>query len=153
MMKGACGNKLLAINLLVNMTASGVANFTNTMLIRHAEAERGIKVYSDPEYKNEVGLSKKCALLAVEYTSISRAALAAFCMAIPIGMMMTINIAGLGPTRRLPKIAADVTTLSIGLYLGLPLSVALFPTSLFAKGCDIEPEFRHYETVYFDRGK
>lgn len=45
MMKGATGNKFLAINFLVNASAAGGANFFNTLCMRYPEMDRGIKIY------------------------------------------------------------------------------------------------------------
>ena len=43
----ATGKKFLLINLLVNASAAGAANWCNTMCMRHCEMKKGIKIYSD----------------------------------------------------------------------------------------------------------
>ena len=47
MTKTATGKKLLLLNLLVGASASGCANFCNTICMRYTEIEKGITVYSD----------------------------------------------------------------------------------------------------------
>jgi len=57
----ATGKKLLLVNLLVSATASGCANFCNTLCMRYTEINKGINVYSDIDMKKNEGISVKCA--------------------------------------------------------------------------------------------
>ena len=57
MTKGAAGNKMLFYNLLVGATASGAANFCNTMSMRYAEISKGINIYEDPDLNKFIGVS------------------------------------------------------------------------------------------------
>lgn len=57
MTKGATGSKMLFFNFLVGATASGAANFCNTMSMRYAEISKGIKIYEDPDLTKCIGVS------------------------------------------------------------------------------------------------
>ena len=134
MMKGSTGNKYLAINLLVNASAASSANIANTMLMRHAEIERGISVFADPELENEIGVSKDCAKQALALTSVTRGALATVCMAVPISLLMMMNVFKLKPKGKNSLIMSEVTALAIGLYIGLPISLAMYPSIIRVDG-------------------
>ena len=103
--KGASGNKLLMINLVVQATAVGTASFLNSVSMRYTEIKKGITVYSDSDLKNEVGVSQKCAESAVINTATSRVALGAMCLSSPVAMMMISNSLRLTPNARYAKIA------------------------------------------------
>lgn len=152
-MKGSNGNKFLAINLLVNASATSTANAASTLCMRYAEIKKGITVFKDPELQIEAGVSKECAKQAVVLTSFSRGALGSVCMVVPISLMMMLNLFSIKPVGHMSKFSLQIATLAMGLYIGLPISVALCPTVLSANGQDIEPEFNSNELVYFYRGK
>lgn len=65
LIKGATGNKFLLINLMVNASAAGTANFCNTYCMRYAETYKGITIYEDEKFTSEIGISTECAKSAV----------------------------------------------------------------------------------------
>ena len=67
-------------------------------------------------------------------------------------MMMGISSMGMMPRVKGLKMVTEVGCVGVGLWLGLPLSVATFPNLTVVKGNTCEPEFHKYEKVYFNRG-
>ena len=152
MTKGATGKKLLLLNLLVGASASGSANFCNTLCMRYTEIAKGITVFSDEKLSQEVGISSKCAESAVFNTATSRVVMSLIAMSLPVALMISMGAIGLAPKAKAPKFVMDVSTVAVGLFFGLPLSVAMFP-SLSAKNAkECEQEFHKHETLYYNRG-
>ena len=148
----ATGKKLLLLNVLVGASASGSANFCNTMCMRYTEIKSGITVYSDDELTNKAGVSKACAEVAVYNTAVSRVAMSIIALATPAALMLLMGGLGLTPKSKLPKLTLDVATVAFGLFIGLPLSVAMFPGLTIKKGKDCEEEFHKHDNIYFNRG-
>jgi hypothetical protein len=152
MTKTATGKKLLLLNLLVGASASGSANFCNTLCMRYTEIAKGITVYTDDDLTKEAGVSSKCAEAAVYSTAQSRVAMSFISLATPVVLMISFGAIGLMPKAKAPKFVFDVSTVAIGLFFGLPLSVAMFPSLSVMKGKRAEPEFHKHENLYYNRG-
>ena len=127
MTKSASGNKLLVLNFLVAASASGSANFCNTMIMRYPETKKGITVYRDKELTEDVGVSKECAKTAVKETALSRVCMSYMCIGIPTFSIMLVRALGYMPQSRGPKFAAELSCITVGILLGLPFSLSIFP--------------------------
>jgi hypothetical protein len=153
MMKGVSGSKLLFINFVVSCSASMTANFFNSMCMRYPEIDRGITVYSDKEQKHPVGVSKVCASNAVYETAYSRIAMSFICLGTPTFLNLFITgVMKISPAGRAGKFGLDILTIGTGLYIGLPISVAIFPSESVKTGASCEPEFHKHENIYFNKG-
>lgn len=103
--------------------------------------------------KDEVGISNVCAKKAVYNTAASRVAMALMSLGIPVTMMLAMGGAGMTPKAKFPKTALELGTIGIGLYIGLPYSVAMFPSESVIKGKECEDKFHKYDYIYYNRGK
>jgi len=151
--KGATGNKLLLLNFFVAAAASGSANFFNGLCMRYTEINKGISVYSDPDMNEEIGVSSVAAKKAVYITAGSRVAMSAISQSIPVAMMITMRGIGMSPKAKGPKTALELGTIGCGLYLGLPYSVAMFPSESVMAGKEAEDKFHKFDYIYYNRGK
>lgn len=150
--RGATGNKILVINSVVAIAGSGTANFFNTMAMRYTEIDKGISVYKDEQLTEQIGISKKCAEKAVINTASSRVVMSILALAIPPTIMLTLRSVGLSPVARGPKLAFESGTIGVGLFFGLPMSVACFPSICKTSGAGLEKPFKEYSDVYYNRG-
>jgi len=148
----ATGGKLFFLNFLVGAVASGTAGFCNSFCMRYPEIKKGIKVYSDEKLENYAGISNKCAESAVYETSTSRVIMSLLCMGIPTFMILGFGAVGVSPKGRISKSLFEIIFITIGLRLGLPTSVAVFPSLSSKKGTDLEEQFSKHETIYFNKG-
>ena len=152
MTKGATGNKLLLMNLFVSVVASGCANFANTLCMRYTEITKGISVYEDKELKKEIGISNKWAETAVYNTALSRVYMSAISLSIPIALMIGASKMGLRPNSKMPKTLFEATMIAYGLYVGLPISCAIFTNVSVKAGKEAEKPFHKYDYIYYSRG-
>jgi hypothetical protein len=56
--QNASGLRLLLLNTFVGATAGACANFSNTMMMRMPEVDKGIEVFSDERLTKSLGISK-----------------------------------------------------------------------------------------------
>lgn len=150
--KGASGKKLFFLNFIVGASASGTANFFNTLCMRYVEISKGITVYKDEETTVPAGISKKAAESAVYETAISRCCMSLMCMGTPTILVLLLGAMGFSPKGRSARTLLDIGTITVGLYVGLPMSVAIFPPLSIKKGTDLEPEFHMHDKIYFNKG-
>jgi len=80
-------------------------------------------------------------------------AMSGIALTVPALMMMSLRTMGLFPQAKAPKLMVELSCVGFGLYLGLPLSVATFPSLCKVKGSTLEPEFAQHEEVWYNRGK
>ena len=73
-------------------------------------------------------------------------------LSIPVGLMISMGAVGLSPKSKNPKFVMDVGTVAIGLFFGLPLSVAMFPSLAVKNAKECEPEFQKHDQLYYNRG-
>jgi hypothetical protein len=146
------GKKLFFINFVVSAVSSGSAGFCNSLCMRYPEIKKGIKVYSDEKLENCVGISVKSAESAVYETASSRFVMSLMAMGIPTFIILSLGSVGLVPKAKLPKSIFEVLCISCGLYLGLPISVSVFPSLTIKNGTDLEEEFHKHEKIFFNKG-
>lgn len=97
MTKTATGKKLLLLNTMVGGTAGATASFCNTYFMRMAEMEKGIDVYREETLHTKVGVSKKCAEMAVTETALSRSAMSICCVGMPAVLLISLGVLGWRP--------------------------------------------------------
>lgn len=146
------GKKLFFLNFLVSATSSAVANFVNSLCMRYPEIAKGITVFSDAELKHSAGVSNKAAESAVYQTATSRMAMSVMCMGIPTIAILLLGGLGVSPKGKITKMGFEVFMISGGLYIGLPISIAVFPSLSVKKGTDLEPAFHKHDNIYFNKG-
>jgi len=137
--KSMKGGSVVLANSIINYVAVASAGFLNTYCMRMGEMSRGIKIQD--ENGEEMGISKKCAEVAVLQTSLSRMILSAPTFIIPGVSMFFLDKMGLIPKARAPRTVLELAVISVALYLALPLSVSLFPPRGEINANEIEPEF------------
>ncbi len=152
MIVGISGKKLLLINFAVSAAASMSANFCNSLCMRYPEIEKGIEVFSDEELKVPAGISQKCAESAVYETAYSRVAMSFMVLAIPVALVLASGKMGIKPKGTFAKNLLQMTTIGLGLQLGLPMSVAIFPPVSIKNGSELEESFHIHEKIYFNKG-
>ena len=115
-----------ALSALLPFMAVGSANVTNVAMMRRAELQSGIKVFT--EEGRELGVSKVAAKDAITMTAVTRVLLPMPCIAFPPVIMTLLEertrLFKRFPRARLPTLAG-ITTALFG--LGLALAVPLFP--------------------------
>jgi len=146
------GMKLFFINFIVSAFSSGTAGFCNSLCMRYPEITKGIKVYSDPNLENYVGISKKSAESAVYETASSRFVMSLTCMGVPTLMLLGLGSMGMVPKGKAPKTLFEIFMIAFGLYVGLPISVAVFPSLTAKNGKDLEEEFHKHDKIFFNKG-
>ena len=102
-------------------------------------------MYKDPETLIPVGVSKKAAESAVYETATSRFIMSMMCMGTPTFLVLMSGALGVSPQGKTFKALFDIGAIGLGLYIGLPLSVAIFPPLKIKKESDLEPEFHMHD--------
>ena len=59
---------------------------------------------------------------------------------------------GIKPRGKIPKNLLQISTIGVGLYFGLPMSVAIFPPVSVKKGPELEECFHAHDKIYFNKG-
>ena len=111
--------------------------------MRQTELNKGINVIH-PETNENLGLSKKCAEVAVLNTAISRFALAAP-LFIPAILFFAADKMRMVPTGKHARTVFEMGLVFCNCYLAVPLSVAMFPKFSSIASSDLEPEFQKIE--------
>jgi hypothetical protein len=126
-------------NALVNSVALSAGGFLSAAVLRESELRKGINLYD--EENNLRGKSKKCAKKAVIQTASTRIALASATVLAPGAIIFYLEKTGrMIPI--LPRIATELSVISIILLFGLPLSVALYSNQGKVAVNDLEKEFK-----------
>jgi len=74
------------------------------------------------------------------------------CLATPTALVFLGSGFGINPKGKFVKFVFDMSTIGVGLYIGLPVSVAIFPPVSEMKGKDLEKQFHVHENIYFNKG-
>lgn len=138
---GVTGAKMVFFNTVSTYIACASAGFSNAYLMRQTEINSGINVIN-PETNEPVGLSKKCASVAVFNTASSRFIMAAP-LFIPATLMFGFERFNLVPQAKVPRLILDMSLVFLNCYLAVPLSVAMFPKYGTIASGDLEPEFHN----------
>jgi hypothetical protein len=138
---GTTGAKMVFFNTVSTYIACSSAGFSNAYLMRQTEIKTGINVIN-PETNEPVGLSKKCAEIAVFNTASSRFLMAAP-LFIPAIFMFGIEKINMVPTNKFVRLTLDMSLVFLNCYLAVPLSVAMFPKYGTIKAEDLEPEYQN----------
>ena len=138
---GTTGAKMVFFNTISTYIACSSAGFSNAYLMRKTEIKTGINVIN-PETNEPVGLSKKCAEIAVFNTASSRFLMAAP-LFIPAIAMFGIEKLNMVPKNKYARLTLDMSLVFINCYLAVPLSVAMFPKYGTIKSENLEPEFQN----------
>lgn len=158
MQKGATGKKLVLLNTFVGAVSSACASWCNTSLMRQAEVQSGIEVFSDESLKEEdkVGISKVAAKQAVQETALSRVCLSLGVCSMPFCIMSILslnrNFNRLLTSSPKSKIIMELSCCITAISLGLPLAVAIFPPISQKEGSLCEDKFNKFEKLYFSKG-
>jgi hypothetical protein len=152
------GAKLIILNSVIAAIAGGTASFLNTYFMRKVEMTSGIEIFSDESLTKSLGMkSKQCAEKAIFDTAWSRVFLSFSCLMTPAAIFYAVEKAGRTPRTPVGKIPFEVVVFVFALMVGLPASIAIFPStgSLQAEG--IEKELREQlpsgiKTVYYNKG-
>jgi hypothetical protein len=137
----------------VSAGASASANFCNTLFMRYTEINKGISVYEDPDMRKEIGISNKAAENAVYITAYSRVCMSFLCLSTPVLIMLMLRKIGINPQSAILKNPIELSAIAAGLYIGLPYSVAMFPSESVMKGKEAEEKYHKYDYIYYNRGK
>jgi hypothetical protein len=98
-----------------------------------------------------VGLSKKAAWTAIEYTALSRIVMGIACLVSPALLCLALKRFTVGKYRNY-KIGVEVFSIVASLAVFAPASVALFPAKLNVSGSTLEKEFAQMDKAYFSKG-
>lgn len=130
LVSSATGNKILILNTVIAQIASITGHFLSTSAMRKSEADNGIKVFSDPNLKYEVGTCKVSARKAILQTIASRFVMSFAMISGPTIIMLGLNLMGVRPMSLLGKKIFEVGVITASLLFAYPLSAAIYhPTS------------------------
>ena len=124
------GAKLILINSIISSLAGGTASFLNTFFMRRVEMTNGIEIFEDEELTQKLGYaSKNCAKKAIFETAWSRVFLSISCLMTPALIFYAVEKAGRTPKTPATKIPYEVMVFLFALMVGLPSSIAIFPST------------------------
>ena len=63
------------------------------------------------------------------------------CLGIPTGLILLFGAFNMVPKSRIPKNLFDIVMITIGTYVGIPVSISVYPPTLQKSGTSIEKEF------------
>lgn len=151
-------NTRLILGRLVPFAAVVSAGIVNVFLMRGNEIRKGISVYdSDGE---EVGKSKKAAVIAVGETALSRVINATPVMVIPPLILVRLQRTVLKGKPFSVQTLASLGVIAVTAFTALPFALALFPQRQAIHLNKLESELqgkknkngKDVELVYFNRG-
>eukprot|EP00918_Siedleckia_nematoides_P102881 GHVU01224666.1.p1 GENE.GHVU01224666.1~~GHVU01224666.1.p1 ORF type:complete len:146 (+),score=22.15 GHVU01224666.1:362-799(+) len=139
---------------VVPYTAVASAGMANVALMRYGELQTGVGVY-DLNGGQYLGMSQNAARLAVGQTAISRAVLPIPLLLAPLPFISLIH--------RIPfifnswylKTLSEICCVSVGVWVGLPIAIAVFPQYAEMNREDMEPHIQAKMTsnkVTFNKG-
>lgn len=96
----------------------------------------------NPETNEPIGLSKKCAQVAVYKTATSRFLMAAP-LFIPAILFYGIEKLNMVPRNPVLRLTLDMSLVFVNCYLAVPLSTAMFPKIGRIQASELEPEFQN----------
>lgn len=139
--KGKTGAGVVFVSTLSTYVACALAGFANCYLMRQTELNKGINVIN-PETNQPLGLSKKCAEVAVYNTAVSRFGMAAP-LFIPAILFFAFDKIKMVPTQKHARILFEMGLCFLNCYMAVPLSVAMFPKYGKISAAEIEAEFHN----------
>eukprot|EP00923_Selenidium_pygospionis_P010206 GHVN01017754.1.p1 GENE.GHVN01017754.1~~GHVN01017754.1.p1 ORF type:complete len:381 (+),score=72.61 GHVN01017754.1:56-1198(+) len=147
-----------ALQSLVPFTAVATSGIANVALMRQGELQTGIPVYSP--YGDKMGMSKKAASTAITETAITRALLPLPYLILPPLVLNMLFKIPLFTSSKLIKNVTQLNVIALGVWLGLPAAIALFPQQRTLPVQEMEehvkqwrdPQEREIEMVVFNRG-
>lgn len=157
-LKGLSVNTKMILGRLVPFAAVVSAGIVNVFLMRGDEIRKGISVFD--ENGNEVGKSKKAAVLAVGETAFSRITNATPIMVIPPLILVKLQKTVLKGKSMAVQTIANLGIILVTSFVALPFALAVFPQYQSIDVDKLESELKgkvdangkSVETVYFNRG-
>ena len=148
----------MILGRLVPFAAVVSAGIVNVFLMRGDEIRKGISVFD--ENGNEVGKSKKAAVLAVGETAFSRITNATPIMVIPPLILVKLQKTVLKGKSMAVQTIANLGIILVTSFVALPFALAVFPQYQSIDVDKLESELKgkvdangkSVETVYFNRG-
>eukprot|EP00924_Labyrinthula_sp_SR-Ha-C_P002430 snap_masked-scaffold_16-processed-gene-4.20-mRNA-1 protein AED:0.02 eAED:0.02 QI:0/-1/0/1/-1/1/1/0/324 len=134
--------RLARIPFVVPFIAVSSAGSANLYFSRYKEIENGVPVVD--ANGNEKGVSKVAAKIGIFQTMLSRSIL----LVVPVLVLPTALMSMVPKSqRKFPKrmFVFDVLSVVVGLCVGLPSAIALFPQKLELNCSKLEEEFRNLE--------
>ncbi|AAS53016.1 AER336Cp [Eremothecium gossypii ATCC 10895] len=157
-LRNVSANARLLLGRLVPFAAVVSAGVVNVFLMRGNEIRKGISVYD--VNGDEIGKSKKAALLAVGETALSRMINATPIMVIPPLALVRLQ-RGILKGKSFPiQMAAQLGVITLTAFAALPFALAVFPQYQAIEVNQLEPELAGKQDrdgnpvskVYFNRG-
>jgi hypothetical protein len=138
---GRSGAALTLANSLVNCGAVGFSTSLNVFFMRGSEKKKGISVL-DPTTGETLGTSKVAAGMAINKTITTR-----WLYLIPIfftspvleGLLRSMKLM---PKRNPMKTLVDISMVTIGLTLAMPVCCGIYPQISSVQVCDLEEEIQ-----------
>lgn len=155
-LKNITPNTRLILGRLVPFAAVVSAGIVNVFLMRGNEIKKGITVYDSDD--QEIGRSKRAALLAVGETALSRVINATPIMVIPPLLLVRLQRGLLKGKSLTVQTAANLGVIALTSFMVLPFALAVFPQRQAIHLSKLEPELRKTDDkkedqlVYFNRG-
>ncbi|OEJ82993.1 putative mitochondrial transport protein FSF1 [Hanseniaspora osmophila] len=159
-LKNLSPNTKLILGRLVPFAAVVSAGIVNVFLMRGEEIRKGINVFD--ENGDQVGVSKKAAVVAVGETAASRVINATPIMVVPPLLMVRLQKTILKNKSFMVQQLASLGIITLTSFVALPFALAAFPQHEAIALKHLEPELsnkqlttkdgKKIETVYFNRG-
>lgn len=151
-------NTKMILGRLVPFAAVVSAGIVNVFLMRGNEIRKGISVFD--ENGDEVGKSKKAAVIAVGETALSRVINATPVMVVPPLVLVRLQKTVLKGKSLGVQTLASLGVIAVTAFTALPFALALFPQRQGIHLHKLEPELREKKDkndkpinlVYFNRG-
>lgn len=144
----------LILGRLVPFAAVVSAGMVNVFLMRGNEIKKGVSVYD--QEGQEIGKSKRAALIAVGETAVSRVVNATPIMVIPPLLLVRLQRGLLRGKSLGLQTAANLGIIAVTSFTVLPLALAVFPQrqNIHLKKLELELQSGHdeHKLVYFNRG-
>lgn len=134
------------LQAIVPYTAVAAAGVANVSLMRYNEIKQGIPVYS--RYGEYIGHSREAAKTAVWQTAFSRVVLSFPVLALPPPILSLCYRIPFLYSNTIAKVITELSVIYGGLYLGLPLAVAIFPQEAYMNFKDIDKSLQGYVDPY-----
>ncbi|AMD18584.1 HBL318Wp [Eremothecium sinecaudum] len=148
----------MVLGRLVPFAAVASAGIVNVFLMRGNEIRKGISVFDD--HGEELGKSKKAAVLAVGETALSRVINATPIMVVPPLVMMRLQRGILKNKSFALQTMVQLGVITATAFIALPFALAIFPQYQAIDVNKLEPEFSNkkdkngsiIQKVHFNRG-
>lgn len=139
------------LQAVIPYTAVASAGVSNVAFMRLSELKTGIPVFSDQG--ELMGNSKVAARYALKQTAVTRAVLPIPIVAFPVPCLALLYRIPLFTSSALMKAVAQVSVVTLGVWVGLPAAVALFPQYAELPISQLEEEFRSFANADGSKSK